>query len=107
MRYLRYLLEKGTFEVTVILVLPSQAFSKTDEYFATNRDLTIADDLDVFAELTSLAIDLDAVVEEFFEVGTVEDTVGSGLRVVDDKLVLGRGGLGGGGFGGLFKGEGH
>ena len=50
---------------------------------------TIADDLDVFTELASLALDLDTVVQEFFKVCAIENAVGSGLRVVNDKLVLG------------------
>ena len=45
-------------------------------------------DLDVVTELTSLAIDLDAVVEELLERRTVEDTIACGTRVVDDELVL-------------------
>lgn len=59
---------------------------------------TITGDFDGFAELASLALDLYAVVEELLEISTIEDTVASGLRVVDDKLVLG-GDFGGGGFG--------
>ena len=58
---------------------------------------TIPVDLDVVTELTSLAIDLDAVVEELLERRTVEDTIACGTRVVDDELVLSsslRGGLG-------------
>ena len=58
---------------------------------------TVPRDLHALPELTSLAIDLDAVVEELFELGTVEDTVVGGLRVVDGELVLGSD-LGGGGL---------
>lgn len=60
--------------------------------------LTITNDLDALAELSSLALDLDTVVEEFLEISTVENTVGSGLRVVDDKFVLGGSTFGGRGF---------
>ena len=52
------------------------------------RGHTIPEDLDVVAELTSLAIDLDAVVEELLERRTVKDTIACGTRVVDDELVL-------------------
>jgi hypothetical protein len=58
--------------------------------------VTIADNLDIFAKLADLALDLDAVVQKLFKVCAVEDTVRSGLRVVDDELVLGGGLLGGG-----------
>jgi hypothetical protein len=53
---------------------------------------TIPNDLDIFTELTSLAIDLDTVVQELFEVGPIEHTVACWARVVDHKFVLdGRG----------------
>ena len=44
--------------------------------------------LDVVTELTSLAIDLDAVVQELLERRTVKDTIARRTGVVDDKLVL-------------------
>jgi len=50
--------------------------------------VAITDDLDVVTKLAGLALDLDAVVEELFEVCAVKDTVRGGLRVVNDKLVL-------------------
>lgn len=51
-------------------------------------DLAIADlvNLDRVAEVASAAIDLDAVVEELFKGGDVEDLVVGGLRGVDDEL---------------------
>ena len=45
-------------------------------------------DLDVVTELASLALDLDAVVQELLKGRAVEDTVASGTGVVDDELVL-------------------
>ena len=53
-------------------------------------DLAIADllDLDVVAEVTGAALDLDAVVQELLEGGDVEDLVGHGLRAVDGVLWL-------------------
>lgn len=48
------------------------------------------------AELTSLSLDLDAVVEVFLESSAVENTVTSRTRVVDDELVLGSSLSGGG-----------
>jgi hypothetical protein len=60
---------------------------------------TVANDLDALAELARLSLDLYAVVEVLFKVSTIEDAVCGGLRVVDDKLVLGGGGFSGGGFG--------
>ena len=50
--------------------------------------LTLAGDLHVLAELAGLALDLDAVVQVLFEGCTIEDTVASGARVVNDELVL-------------------
>jgi hypothetical protein len=44
---------------------------------------------DAIAKSTGFALYLDTVMEEFFEIGTVEDTVRRRFRVVDDKLVLG------------------
>ncbi|PPQ98741.1 hypothetical protein CVT26_010041 [Gymnopilus dilepis] len=79
-------LEKGMFEVT-----PDKAERRT-----------ITDNLDIVTELTRLAVDLDTVVEELLKVGAVEDTVSSGLRVVNDKFKFLAGGSGGG-LGGLIK----
>ena len=45
-------------------------------------------DLDTVTELACLAINLNAVVKVRFESCTVEDTVASGARVVNDELVL-------------------
>ena len=78
MRYLRYLFEKGTFEVTVILTSPVTGL--VELYTLVQRwGLTIANDLDSLTQLTSFAFDLDAVVEEFFEIRTVKDLVSSGF----------------------------
>jgi len=60
--------------------------------------LTVTGDLHILAELAGLTLDLDAVMEELFESGTVENTVCSGFRVVDDELVLDSGRFGGGGL---------
>ena len=49
---------------------------------------TLASDLDIVAKLTCLVLDLDAVVQVLFEGCTIEDTVASGARVVNDELVL-------------------
>lgn len=51
--------------------------------------LTLTGDLDVVTEVTSLAIDLDAVVEVLLESGGIEDTVVGGAREVDEELVGG------------------
>ena len=56
---------------------------------------TVADNLDTVTELTRLALDLDAIVQELLEGGTIENTITSRCGVVNDKLVLCRG-LGGG-----------
>jgi hypothetical protein len=52
-------------------------------------DLAIADllDLDIIAEVAGTALDLDAVVQELFERGDVEDLVGDGLGAVDGVLL--------------------
>ena len=55
--------------------------------------------LDAVTELTSLAIDLDAVVQELLEARAVEDTVARRARVVNDELVLSSSRLSGGGLG--------
>ena len=56
-------------------------------------------DLDVVTELASLALDLNAIVQELLKSRAVEDTVASGTGVVDDELVLSSSGLSGGGLG--------
>lgn len=43
-------------------------------------------DDDVVAEVVGAALDLDALLEELFERGDVENLVGGGLRSVDDEL---------------------
>ena len=55
--------------------------------------------LDALAKLTSLAVDLDTVVQELLESRAVEDTVTRRAGVVNDKLVLSSSGLSGGGLG--------
>ncbi len=50
--------------------------------------LTITGDLHIVTKLTCLAIDLDTVMEVFFEGRAVKDTVACGARVVNDELVL-------------------
>lgn len=47
-------------------------------------------------ELTSLSLNLNAVVEVLLEGSTVEDTITSRAGVVDDELVLGSSLSGGG-----------
>jgi hypothetical protein len=51
-------------------------------------DLTLGElvDLDVLAEVTGAALELDAVVQELLESLDVEDLVVDGLRAVDDEL---------------------
>jgi hypothetical protein len=55
--------------------------------------------LHVLAKLPSFSINLDSVVQEFFEIRTVKDTVTSRFGVVDHKLMLGGCGFCGGGLG--------
>jgi hypothetical protein len=43
-------------------------------------------DLDVVAKVADAALNLDLLVEKFFEGGDVEDLVACGLRSVDDEL---------------------
>ena len=52
--------------------------------------------LNAFTKLSRFPIDLDAVMKEFFERGTVKDTIVRGARKVNRELELGRrfGGLG-------------
>lgn len=56
---------------------------------------TIAVNLDILTKLTSLALDLDTVVQELLECRTVKDTVTRGTGVVNDELMFGSSGLGG------------
>ena len=54
---------------------------------------------DILTKLTSLALDLDTVVQELLECRTVKDTVTRGTGVVNDELVLSSSSLSGGGLG--------
>lgn len=60
---------------------------------------TFTVNLNTFTELTGLAIDLDAVVQELLERRTVKDTIARGTGVVDDKLVLSSSRFSGSGLG--------
>jgi len=51
--------------------------------------VTITSNFDVIAELASLALNLDAVVQKLFEIRTIKNTVVSWLRVIDYKFMLG------------------
>ena len=87
------------FEVTVMDLSPNREESTeaSDESSDTGRTITV--DLDVVTELTSLALDLDTVVEELFEGRAIKDTVRGRAGVVNDELVLGSSRLSGGGLG--------
>jgi hypothetical protein len=50
--------------------------------------ITLLGDLDDIAEVTSAALDLDAVVQELLESLDVENLVVDGLRAVDDELQM-------------------
>ena len=63
--------------------------------------LTLALQVDNLSELTSLAIDLDTVVQKLLKRGGVEHLVGGRDRVVDVELVQGLAGGGGGSDGGF------
>jgi hypothetical protein len=58
-------------------------------------DRTFALDLDVLTEVPGFVVDLNPVVQELFESGTVEDTISGRTRVVDNKFVLSGGNFGG------------
>ena len=60
---------------------------------------TIPVNLDALAKLTSLAVDLDTVVQELLEPRTVKDTVTGGTGVVNDELVLSSRSFSGSGLG--------
>lgn len=45
-------------------------------------------DLDVLTKLTSLALDLDTVMQELLKSRAIEDTITRGTGVVNDELVL-------------------
>jgi len=59
----------------------------------------IASYFDVVSKLAGFAIDLDAVVQELFEIGTVKDTITGRLWVIDDEFMLGSSGFSSGGLG--------
>jgi len=61
--------------------------------------VAIPNNLDVLAKLAGFPLNLDAVVEKFFEISTVEDSISSRFRVVNDKFVLGGRTFCGGSFG--------
>lgn len=67
-----------------VLEVPSGERNVSDDL-----DLAIAGlgDLDVVAEVTDAAFDLDAVVEELLEGGEIEDLVADGLGGVDHELM--------------------
>ena len=50
--------------------------------------ISLLGDLDVVAEVSGAAINLDAVVEELLEGLDVEDFVVDGLGAVDDELAI-------------------
>ena len=49
--------------------------------------------------MTCLSIDLDTIVEIFLKVSAIKNAVSGWLGVIDDELVLRRGGLAGSCFG--------
>jgi hypothetical protein len=51
------------------------------------RILTFGD-LEFITEVALLAIYFDVIMQEFLEPGGIKDLIGSGTRIVDDKLVL-------------------
>lgn len=57
---------------------------------SNNLNLSIArlGDLNVIAEVTDAALDLDAVVQELLEGGDVEDLVAGRLGGVDNELLI-------------------
>lgn len=61
--------------------------------------LTLAGDLDIVTELTSLTLNLDTVVEVLLEGSTIKDAISGGAGVVHNELVLGSSGLSSGGLG--------
>jgi len=56
----------------------------------------IARYFDIIAELPSLALDFDAVVEELFKVGAIKDTISGWTGVINDEFVSRRGDFCGG-----------
>ena len=66
-RYLRYLFEKGMFEVTVIFVLPTEIALRRATLLERD-DLTVPGNLDTVSKLPSFSVYLDAIVKELFKV---------------------------------------
>lgn len=85
------------FEVTVICLSPRLRAQRQNSLTCTKDDRTFTNNLDVLAEVPGFIFDLDSVVQELFESGTVENAVPGRTGVVDDKFVLS-----GGNFGGLW-----
>jgi hypothetical protein len=81
------------------------SFRQVDARVDGHGLVAITSNLDAVPELSGASVDLDAVVEEFLEGGTVENAVTGRFREVDDELVLHAGlrlaRLGGGLSGGL------
>jgi len=49
--------------------------------------------------LTSLSVDLDTIVKKLFKICTIKNPICSGLRIVDNKFVLGGNNFSGSGLG--------
>ena len=68
----------------------SQVFQISPRELSVCNDLNLAftllANLDRVAQVTDAVIDLDLVVEEFFEGRNIEDLVRGGLGGVDDEL---------------------
>jgi hypothetical protein len=60
-------------EVTVSLVLPVNIVLSPST--TAQKALTVTSNFDVVTKLASFALDLDAVVQELFEICTVKDTI--------------------------------
>lgn len=92
------------FEVTVILVLPTETLVRPCPLSKLCVH-TITNDFDMVAELAGLALNLDSIMQVLLKVGPVEDTVTCGLRVVDNEFMLSSRGFSGGGLGLEKRGE--
>ena len=84
-------MEKGTVEVTTI-ELPMCVPRVSKSIKLHNNDLTSFLDFDALAQLTSLSVDLYAVMEEFLKCSSVKNTIIRWTRKVNGVFVLGGGG---------------
>jgi hypothetical protein len=87
------------FEFTIILVLPEHARFKVENRSERSQTVhTIPGNLHVLSKLSGFAVNFYAVMQEFFKVSAVEDTIAGRTREIDHEFVFDDGSLSRSGF---------